>query len=86
MAQQYKIDDTTKFPPISRKQQKKLQLELSKLNAKEMGILYGILDEYSKLKSYGGNSSSIFFSNLEYTIQLSKEHHHEITKRGKNKN
>ncbi len=85
MKQQYKIASVTKSPQISKKQKKKLKQEFSNLNAKEMGILFNILDEYNKLKSSDGETSSTFFSNFEYMIHLLKEHH-GITKRGKKEN
>jgi len=85
MAQQYEIEGRTKLPAILREQQKKLQLELSKLNAKEMGILFSILDEYNRLKNYGGETPSLFLSNLEYMVPLLHRQGLEITKRSTKK-
>jgi len=54
---------------ISRKQENKLARHFSKPNAKEMSIMYEILDEYDMLKKFGEKQSP-FFSNLEYMLPL----------------
>jgi len=85
MNQRQKIYGVTKSPTI-RKQEKKLATEFSKLNVKEAGIMYEILAEYNRLKNYGGETPSIFLSNLEYMVPLLHRQSLEITKRSTKKN
>jgi hypothetical protein len=57
---------------IVRKREKKLARHFSKLSAKELGIMYEILDKYDRLNRFGEKQSS-FFSNLEYMLPLLSE-------------
>ena len=86
MNQRQKIYGVTKSPATLRKHEKKLATEFSKLNVNEAGIMYEILAEYNRLKNYGGETPSIFLSNLEYMVPLLHRQSLEITKRSTKKN